>query len=706
MTHPFRGCWTVLLYLALGFSTLNSQTTLRVDQPNARYATGGTVIFTIDGAPNGIWDYRIFRDAYLPEFEQGTVQLNTSGSSTLSFQTTQPGSVFCELTNGSETLLTSALVDPFSIDNVEDAPIDFDAYWQTQLNQLATFPIDPQLTFVEAHDYADTYLVQLNGIDHRAVYGYLTVPHGSGPFPATVSFPSFGNNPTLVKPEPALAERANQIHFNLTVFPTPPTQTDPDDIHPNDITNRDSIFYRFAVLAGVRAVDYLLTRPDVLPDRISAMGVSQGGGLGNMLAGLDQRIATSAVSNPIFGRLYGFEVGGASAFPFFLPFAVTVPDDPDFYANARSQIGYYDGANFSRRFTGPSFWTTGYRDRVTPSSTVLAMFNALPGPKVMVHDLDGTHDSPDEYWQGRHAFLRRYAPESAEELWPFEPDHRGYGIYAGEDRSMDLDEMITLTATYDRDDQPFQPSIRQWRQAAGPGTAQFTTPNADQTAVTFTEAGRYRLEFWVEDDSLGAQDTYVTLHDDLYVDVLVPDTQPPLVTLVSPFDTTDTNFVISLLVSEPVTGFDNASLIVNNGSVVAATPQGNGLLLEIAPNFYGDVAMVYPAGGVMDAAGNENPASNLLKVFHSGGEVSSVAEADESNPARIFPVPGKQTFTLQTTHAVDARWTVFDNAGRTVAQPIPHRVNAETYRIDLPRLPAGSYRIHYGSGMTTLIVGN
>ena len=704
MTHPSCGCWTLLLCLVLGFSTpLRSQTTLRVERPNARYATGDTLKFTVDGAPGGVWDYRIFRDAYLPEFESGTLALNAQGQTTLTFISGQPGSVFCELSGPEGTLTTSAVVGAFQIDNVEPAPADFDAYWQTKLNELAAYPIQPQLTYEEAHDYADTYLVQLNGIDNRAVYGYLTVPHGSGPFPATVSFPSFGNNPNLVQPEPALAERANQIHFNLTVFPTPPDQVDPNDVHPNDLTNRDSIFYRFAVLAGVRAVDYLLTRPDVLPDRISAMGVSQGGGLANLLAGLDQRIDLCAVSNPIFGRMYGFEVGGASAFPFFLPFAVTVPDDPDFYDHARSQIAYYDGANFSRRFTGPSYWTTGYRDRVTPSSTVLTMFNALPGPKVLVHDLDGTHDSPDEFWIGRHAFLRRYAPESADELWPFEPDNRGYGIHAGEDQTIDFGDPLVLTAQYDRDDQIFQPSQRRWQQTEGPGQAQFGTPDADQTTVNFTAPGRYRLEFWVEDDSLGAFDTYITLHDDLYVEVVVPDTVPPVVTLVSPVDTTLENFVISVLVSEPVSGFSTTPLVVNNGSVVSATPQGDGLLVEISPDNYGDVAMVYPAGGLTDAAGNENDASNLLKVFYAAGAPSSLAEVPTPK-ARIFPTPGARDFTLVTPERVAEGGILFDAAGRAVAHPTPRQTGVGTYAFRIPKLPAGTYQLHWGAGTSTLVV--
>ena len=597
--------------------TLNAQISARAERPNARYEAGETAVFRVTGPPQTTVDYRLFRDDYLPDLQAGSVQLNAAGEATISYPTAQPGSVFCELTAGGAMHLSGLQVSPFEVEQVGTEPADFDAYWQQQKDYLATFPINPVVTFVETHEYANSYLVQLNGPANRPIYGYLTVPFGEGPFPATVSFPSFGNDPSLVNPEPALAERANQIHFNLTIFPTPPEEVDPNDYQDNDITDRDSIFYRDILLVGVRAVDYLLSRDDVIPDKISSMGVSQGGGLGMLVAGLDPRMTTLAISNPTHGRLYAYNIGGASAFPFYLGIAEQVVDIPNYFEDVEAAIGYYDNINFAKRFAGPSLFTTGYIDRVCPSSTVFAMFNQLPGPKIMVHDLDGPHNSPDEYWQGRHAFLRRHQPEAIDPLFPFEPDLLGYHIDAGDDRTADMNEgPLPITATYERDGQSFTPGAVKWIQRNGPGTATFANEQAVSTTVSFSQPGVYRLELMIEDDSLANELTYTTIHDNFYVTAFQPDNIPPTVLLSSPVDSTTTTFQVTATVSEPVDQVLPSDFAIGNGTLSNFSQQGTTISFTVNPIQPGSVLVSCPQGRFADLSGNENEASNLLQVIY------------------------------------------------------------------------------------------
>ena len=670
MSNPLWNRWgSTLLGLLLGFPLL-SQLEVLPERDNARYETGDVVVFLVSGEAGTEISYHLFRDAFQPDLETGTAVLDDQGNANIEFASVQPGGIFCTVSHDDETATNAVQVGPFDIGNIEAEPADFDAYWQAQLDALATYPLDPQLTFVETHDYADTYLVQLNGMENRPVYGYLSIPQGEGPYPAAVSMPAYGNVADLVKPSPYLAERANLIHFNLSIFPSPPDQADPLGYEPNSINHRDSVYYRYALLAAVRAVDYLSSRDDVIPGKIIATGVSQGGGLANMLAGLDDRIALVSGSNPIFGRLYAFTIGGASSFPFYLPFAASVTNDPDFYDQTLSQIGYYNGHSFARRYQGPSYWTTGYLDDVCPSSTVFGTFNALPGPKVMIHDTDGDHETPNEYWLGRHAFYRRYFSESIQPPFPFEPELRGYYIDAGDDALTEITEPLTLSASFDRDDLPFVPAQMHWRKLAGPGSVSFEQIDQPQTGVSFSQPGTYHLEFFVEDDSLGAEGTFVTLHDDLHVQVYLADNEAPTVHLSSVNDSTAGVFTVRLEVSELTNDVPAQQLIINNGSVVNSNVVNDTLLeIFVQPNFFGPVSMVYPAGIFTDLSGNPNLVSNLLQIEYSPDFVSSTNTiAGEEPGIQIYPNPGQRNFQisgLPTDFRIGEIY-LFDQLGRRV----------------------------------------
>ena len=65
-----------------------------------------------------------------------------------------------------------------------------------------------------------TYLVEIQHIDNRTIYGYLTIPEGGGPFPAVVQLPPAGNNLNgqgnqNVSPSPDFSDRSELFFFIL-----------------------------------------------------------------------------------------------------------------------------------------------------------------------------------------------------------------------------------------------------------------------------------------------------------------------------------------------------------------------------------------------------------------------------------------------------------------------------------------------------------
>jgi dienelactone hydrolase len=67
-------------------------------------------------------------------------------------------------------------------------------------------------------------------------------------------------------------------------------------------TNRGPYYYRDWMVQSVedlrRGIDYLLTRPDIDPDRIAILGGSLGGWIGSILAAVEPRIRTAVLTVP------------------------------------------------------------------------------------------------------------------------------------------------------------------------------------------------------------------------------------------------------------------------------------------------------------------------------------------------------------------------------------------------------------------------
>ena len=112
------------------------------------------------------------------------------------------------------------------------------------------------------------------------------------------------------------------------------------------------------------------------------MGVSQGGGLAYLLAGIDDRVSLLIASNPTMGQHVGFKYDRASGFPYYLANVTANNQGNTTLFNATvNATKYYDAMFAARRFKGASFTLTGLKDMVVPSGTVIASYNQLPGEK-------------------------------------------------------------------------------------------------------------------------------------------------------------------------------------------------------------------------------------------------------------------------------------------------------------------------------------
>ena len=68
-------------------------------------------------------------------------------------------------------------------------PADFDAYWERVLQELDALPIaaEEEEIPLRSTEFCTAYAVRFTGIGPYRLFGYLSVPHGEGPFPALIN---------------------------------------------------------------------------------------------------------------------------------------------------------------------------------------------------------------------------------------------------------------------------------------------------------------------------------------------------------------------------------------------------------------------------------------------------------------------------------------------------------------------------------------
>ena len=515
--------FNILLCFLFFSQNLLGQLDLVTERMNAFYQINETVNFQVSSNQTGAVSYKIFYDRFVPPLATGTLDIVAGQTLAIPYQSTEPGILLCEVSMNGNKAFSAAAVDPFSIPAIGAPPADLDQFWDTQKALLAAIPFDLQISLFEEHDNSTTYRVSLRNIEGRRVYGLLSVPNTPGPHPAIITFPPFGNSPGLVVPENILAERVGALSFSLSVHNVPVDQTDPVGYDLNETNDPNEIYYRYALLGAIRAIDYLETRSDFTGD-VVVNGVSQGAGLSMLLAGIDDRVSLMAQSNGALCQHSGILENKASGFPYYIFQSRFEVNDPVHEAQTIDAVKYYDAVHLNKHIDFPTYHIISYRDTITPSATVFAAYNQIIAPKVLLHAPLLGHQHPDEYNSLRRHFYRRHLPSPLDPSWPFPEISTNYGVDAGPDITTDLNNSITLNATVmldsvSRDDFPAR-----WDKISGPGVVTFANPNSYETTTNFSLPGEYLLRFTAFDSYPSEPTKFYSVQD--YVRVLVDGTVP------------------------------------------------------------------------------------------------------------------------------------------------------------------------------------
>lgn len=488
--------FTCLLFLPF---SAKSQLKITLDKVKATYGLGEQAQFRIGTTVVGKVNYEILFDT---RDDRSVVKkgnfIAQSGrlDSVVTFTMTSGGTVFCRaFQEGSPFALVGVAFDPLSIKPFEPEPTNFDSFWTQQKARIRTIAPNPQLVFLRTLPRGSKlYTLQLDNVNGRKTYGYLTVPPSAGTHPAVIVLPPYGELP--FEPSDFVAndfsEKCNAIALHLTVHNAPPNVLDPNAYAPNNLLQANG-YYNYLVLMGcLQAIDYIAKRPD-FNGSLGIAGNSQGAGLAISLGGLDSRVSAVLAANPSFSEQQGIRFNRASGFPRCVLQGSNLNLDTTI---VRQTSKYHDVMYFAKRYKNPLLVLAAYKDEVTPPSTVFAAFNQHRGVGTILHERELAHDYPIEFWFGRYSFFKQYLTGFEN---PFDFT-KSFDINAGTDRlNVQKDTVVLRGETFLSGLLNTSVPVR-WEKIEGSGTVTFSNPTSRQTSAKFSTTGTYVLRFTAEDD--------------------------------------------------------------------------------------------------------------------------------------------------------------------------------------------------------------
>jgi len=266
---------------------------------------------------------------------------------------------------------------------------DFKEFWKQTLEELAEVPIDAKLTLNEEKStpQAEVYEVSLATLNGERVWAWYGRPRKPGKYPVLYFCP-----PTGVYALPLWAGTGNgqyvafsiAIHgFDLRLSDMPPGDDPRKRYKTAGIESPRTARWRTIYASLVRGMDFLCSRQEVDPERISVSGSSQGGGLAIVLAGLDSRVAFLHPKYSGLPRLdwtVKYKTG-------YWPFGAEAKPEGQSMEAFLKTLSYFDAANFAPDIHCPAVPLIGMLDWVTASGNQIAAFAHLaPGQVELICD--------------------------------------------------------------------------------------------------------------------------------------------------------------------------------------------------------------------------------------------------------------------------------------------------------------------------------
>jgi cephalosporin-C deacetylase-like acetyl esterase len=296
-------------------------------------------------------------------------------------------------------------------------PQDFDAFWAAARKERDAIPMDVRMTNRWKLANHDVMKISVANVQNSRFYGFLRVPRsGSGPRPAFLFIPGAGGGTDA-------GPRTEVVPFIMAGAITLAVHVHPYDVPPFDGERPDykkvynsgysrqggpdpKSYYFYKTILGIdRMIDYLAAREDWDGKHLVVQGISQGGGLSLIVAGLNSKVTAVAASIPGMCDHAAYRVGNVNGWPGLIPGHLRGQSGPEeeLWANF---AGYYDAANFAPRIRGPVISTVGLIDEAGRAAPAFAVFNRIATPKAMFTWSNGRHTDAAAYAKMKTAWIK------------------------------------------------------------------------------------------------------------------------------------------------------------------------------------------------------------------------------------------------------------------------------------------------------------
>ncbi|MFD1957456.1 acetylxylan esterase [Paenibacillus thailandensis] len=272
-------------------------------------------------------------------------------------------------------------------------PADFDEYWDRAIAEMRAADANVELVPSEFQvPFAECFDLYFTGVRGARIHAkYIRPKNAAEPHPAVVQFHGYTGNAG------DWTDKLNYAALGFSVFAMDCRgqggySEDTGGVkgttmnghivrglndHPDNLLFRH-IFLDTAQLAGIA-----MSMPEVDPERVGAMGGSQGGGLTIACAALEPRIKRLAPVYPFlsdYKRVWEMDLAKdayAELKTFFRHFDPQHKREDEIF----TRLGYIDIQHLAERIQGEVLMGVGLADTVCPPSTQFAAFNKIRSNK-------------------------------------------------------------------------------------------------------------------------------------------------------------------------------------------------------------------------------------------------------------------------------------------------------------------------------------
>jgi len=233
------------------------------------------------------------------------------------------------------------------------------------------------------------------------VTGYMVLPASTvkGGHPLLMMFNGAGTIGANYRSAVQRAIRYNMIVFNMSIHDVPNGLSPQEQVKIRKERNLSDYMYRGTkrpqdypirdiFLRGVRALDFMKTRPEWNGREVVTQGGSLGGAQALFAASIEPKTVLCIANAPALSDHFGASAGHLPGWPnMFAELArKKLPSD-----GAEQTASFFDTVNIAKNIRCPIRLSVGFIDRICPPDSIYALYNSLSQEKSIVNVVTGEH---------------------------------------------------------------------------------------------------------------------------------------------------------------------------------------------------------------------------------------------------------------------------------------------------------------------------